>query len=805
LLDFTGIVYKELDPSKKDYEWASKVVSFYRMYWRNLIDPVRLSRNRSILYGTNTITKIKDSFKDKDFIRDNEFKPLPILDAFVNAVVEEIVKDPPNYEVKAQDPTAINHKREDRELLKNRKILENDIAAYSDYANLPPYKVPYDKFNGNVEEFDNMGLDETDPEDMNLYAEHFQRLWYEIAGQAGLNAVMALNEFDESTVRNLVRDIFAVKAISVQTYVDQVTGQIKYRPINIGGLKGLFGETNDGKNDVCRGWEENVTLMEWIEMVGDQFDFEKQWKYILWGINYCGNTTYSGFIRGGINYDCFGQSGTFEQEFTKSNLLNFDNAYMFKVWAGYIEWQTPETTSTTVSNPEREFVVDYNYELSEREIAQGYEKKPKNQFQWYRTYFISTSTITQYIFGFQKVYFQHLEGLNDTYSNGTIAYYQDQGQSAVEISESYLNIANFTFYRMLWLIYKCKPEREDYIIDELITLTKALQREFPQLASGEKKISFGSIFEQALQYQHENHIRLRTYPEIEGRKVQQLPPDGKRPGSGGLDPTAITMQAVEQWAEASIAAKIGINPMRLGANPPSRESEGTEQQTVNYSFNTTGYVYRQTQYLKKHLCKTTLNYMADIVKFPDTLPYNFLQKLLGDEHFEHLKKLNNECAHRMAIFLKDYNMAVKKRRMMQAADMALAKGKIDEVQWGILENTEDPKAAFALLARMKRQAEKRVHRQQMELVSQQQQGNMAVEKEITERDKMNNKRYIDVAYINKDATVEAARVSGDSRVQVKQMTTEAEDPKQDAKTRGQKEIIETKANVEQQQPFNAPS
>ena len=804
LFDFNGIVYKELDPNKKNYEWANKVVSMYRMYWSSLIDRARLSDNRAMLYGTNEIPKVKASFKDKDFLSNTDIRPLAILDAFVNAVVEEIVKDPPNYEVKAQDPTSINLKREDLMLLKNRKILENDIASYSAYANLPNYKVPYEKFNGNAEEFDKMGFDEGDPEDINLYAEHFQRLWYEIAAQAGLNAVMALNEFDETTIRNLVRDIFSVKAICVQTFVDQITGQIKYDYVDPAELYGIFGKTNDGKNDVCRGRYKMATVGEWLERVGNDFDFEKQWKYLLFGINFCEGTSYSGFIRGGINYDCFGQVGDFEERLTRSNLIDFDNAYMFKLYTGYIEWQTPEATSTMVSNGNYSFEASYSYELSEKEIAEGYEKKSKYQMQWYRSYFVATSTISQYLFGFQKVYFQHLEGFNDTYSNGTLCYYQDQGLSAVEISKPYLNIANFTFYRMLWLIYKCKPEREDFVIDELITLTKALQREFPQLAEGGGKPSFQSIFQQALEYQHETHIRLRTYPEIEGRKVQQLPPDGKRPGSGGLDPTAVTMQAVTQWAEANISAKIGINPMRIGANPPSRESQGSEENTLNYSFNTTGYIYRMTQYLKKHLCKTTLNYMSDIVKYPDTLPYKFLQTLLGDENFEHLKKLDNQCAHRMAIFLKDYNLAVKKRRMMQAADMALSKGTIDVIQWGILDNTEDPKSAFALLARMQRQADKRLHRQQMQLVAQQQQGQMAIEQAITQRDQMNNKRYIDVANIQRDATIGASQIGADGRIAVKQITVDAEDPKQQAKTRGEKEVIETKANAEQQKPFNAP-
>ena len=90
-------------------------------------------------------------------------------------------------------------------------------------------------------------------------------------------------------------------------------------------------------------------------------------------------------------------------------------------------------------------------------------------------------------------------------------------------------------------------------------------------------------------------------------------------------------------------------------------------------------------------------------------------------------------------------------------------------------------------------------------MAQQQQGQMAIEKEITKRDDQNNQRYRDVANIQKSATIGASQVGAEGRIAVKQITVDAEDPKQQAKARGEKEVIETKANVEQQQPFNAPA
>jgi len=140
--------------------------------------------DRHLLYSMQPLKEVADSFQDEDFKKNVKFIALPILEAFVNAVVEEITQRPPRTELRATDPTAISEKEKDIELLKKRKILERDISHQRRQVGEPPYKMPYDKFSGNAQVFDEMGLDENDPEDINFYVENFQRLLYEIAGQA---------------------------------------------------------------------------------------------------------------------------------------------------------------------------------------------------------------------------------------------------------------------------------------------------------------------------------------------------------------------------------------------------------------------------------------------------------------------------------------------------------------------------------------------------------------------------------------------------------------------------------------------
>ena len=252
--EYSSIPYRELNPNKKNYEWANQVTSMFRMYWRPLVDPIRGAENRSVMYGLNSLKKVKDSFKDKKFIESTEFKPLPILEALVNAIVEEITQQPPRCEIRAQDPLAVNEKDADIKLLQSRKILEADITKYQNAIGLPPYKVPYDEFNGNVEEFDELQLDENDPEDIQVYKNHLQRLWGEIGLQAAVNAIAKSNQFDEATLRTIVKDIFALKTVCTQAYVDQVTGEIKNVYIDPLTVYGIFGTDNQGKNDICRFW-----------------------------------------------------------------------------------------------------------------------------------------------------------------------------------------------------------------------------------------------------------------------------------------------------------------------------------------------------------------------------------------------------------------------------------------------------------------------------------------------------------------------------------------------------------------------
>lgn len=804
-------VYKEVDPNKKNAQWADTVLTIFRRDWRPLVNPLRAQYNKRLILSQQPMDKIKATFKDKNFLETTEFNPLGIMENLKNTLVEEITKSPPRAELRAIDPSALNDKEEDLLLLQNRKIIQRDVSKYQMQIGMPPYKVDYSNFKGNAQEFDKMALDEEDPDDINFYARNFQRLSYEICGQAVINNVNKLNRIDEERIEDFVIDAMAYKCICMQTYVDQITGEIKQQYVYPETAFGLWGDANDGRDDVCRGWQDNKTVMEWLQMVGNEFQWDRDWWQLLWAINFAGNYKFTGFRRNNLVYNAYANGGEIASRIglaplgpnvVPDNYLDWSLAYTYKIYVGYIEWNTAEATATFLrknGHPDYVEEVPFGYDLKKKKQVREYYKESYYQQQWYKCYFIATTSISQWIYNFGKVYYQQFEGANDEYAAGTCCFYRKKGQSAAEIAKPYIELANFAFYRMLWVIHHAKPEEDVYVVEELIQLAKGFERLYTQQSGNNTVPKLDTILDQIIQYEKQNFVRLRSYPQIEGKTVGQLPSlEGKR---NGIDPIGAALQAVVTWAEAQIAHKIGMNPVRTGAPPPARQSFKSEVNSINNSYNATGYVYRMIQYLKERQATTAIGYATDIIRFKETVPYKWLRTLLGTETLLGLDLLENVAAHRYGMYIRDYNSDIDRQEVKQAANIALQKGTLTQDQWFVVTQTEDYQKANQILSFLERKKAKVVRKQQI----QDMQLKDTLAQKQYERDKdllvTKGKFAIEEARVVADGYKYAADAAAASRVKVKEISVEHEPEKQTAKSEGQKEILTTKDNLTAQHPF----
>lgn len=804
-------IYKTPDPKDKTPVWADLCITCLRRDWVPLVNQERMRENKRLIDSMQSMEWIKEKFKDKAFKKEMQWDPLGIMEVFKNILIEDIIKDPPKAELKATDPSAISDRKKDIIKLKNRKIVEGDINQVQSQVmeKMPKYRYDAKKFKGNVGEFDRLNLNENDPEDMTFYEQELQRLNYEIAGQSVLDIIFKVCRFDLDIIEKIVRDILSAKALTMQTYVDKITGEIKCKYLYPETFYGIFGDSGDGRNDIAGGWVDNITINEWLQLVGNEFEWDRDWRKLLWAINYCGNTKYTGFIRNNTPYDCCGNRDWMKEgqlnEGTQSNLIEWTMAFNYQINCGYVEWKVEEATSTiikSVKNKNYVDVVPYRYELAEKKIVEGYYKESNYQQQMYGSYFISTTSVSQWIFGFSKVYFQKLEGANDEYSNGTLKYYLLPGKSAAEIGRPYIRMANHAFYKMLWVIDKAKPEDDVYVYEELIQISKTFQKMYPQNSS-DKVPTIDTILKDIIKYQRENLVRIRSYPKIDGKPVLQLPPlEGKR---NGIDPIYVAMQAVLTWAEMQIGAKIGVNPMRTGMNPPARESEKSEMNAIQSSIDATSYIYRMIQYTKSRLGTDILNFTQDIIQYKniDTVPYKWLKQIIGNEDFETLYLLDDYCAHRFAIFVNDYSVTQFKQKVLQMADMAVSKKQIELDQWGMIISMEDPKKAMKLLAVYRRKKEKKERKQALQDMKIKQEMEAAQQKHEKDILGMKIKGELEKAKIESDGLVKSAQVQSDGRIKVKEITVEAEDPKQAAKAEASIQVNKNKEKDKESKPFPA--
>jgi len=810
-----SLLFKEINPNKKTPRWANQCIQLLRRNWVPLKDWNTSRENKKIIFAQQDMTPIIKSFKDKDFIKNTKFVPLAAWPRILNVIVEEILKSPPKVELRANDNLALEDKDFDKRLLVDKIRHEQIMTDENEKIGEPPHIIEDKNFKTNIREFYRTGLNPADPEDVDFYFNNdFPRLKYEIAGQKIIDEVMKLNRFDKELIRDGVLDIAADLCFCVQAYVNQVTGEIMYDHIYPEEAYGVWGNKRDGSNDVGQGWVKNQTVREWLGRVGNDFSFENDWMQLLWAINYTNRTAYTGFRRFGNNYDCWGNQSLMAQApegmyagVSNSNLMDYSLAYTYNVYTGYMEWDSPEATATYLAEHGTGQLtsqqVDFDYFLDEKEEVKKYYKESFYQWQMYKSYFLPTSSTTQWIYNFGKLYMQQLEGAYDQYCKGTLMYYRLEGQSAAELTKPYIDFANLCFYRMKWIVYHSKPQKEQHVIEELIKVAKAMQKLYPQNASATAP-TIDNILTQIIQYKRENMVDIRSFPEVEGKTYPVLTPqEGMK---GGIDPLALGLQAIEQWLEMQIAEKVGLNDMRLGQIQNAREGFKKGLQETEASLNSTGYFYRILQLVNEHVAITTLNYAQDIVRFNESIPYKFLNKLLGENEFENAKLLKDFAAHRYALTIEDINGQFEKQSLLQAANIALDKkdgnGGITLDQWGIITMSADPKDGFRKLALFNYLAEKKRQQRAMQLEQQKHDNAMELQNRIDEIEKGKGDVVLRKAAIDAASAKYTADSDYKAKVAVKQMTTNAEAPKQEAKAEATKQVNENKENLKAQAPVS---
>lgn len=786
----------QFDESKMNAQWANDVVTVYRRDWGVLIGFNEYVANKKYLLSIQKMDDIQKYFDDEEFRKNVKFRPLPIMEKTKNILIDKARKSGIRPYIKAIDPAAIKDKERDRFRVQNRRKLEGDINSERQKIGLPPFKMGYDKFKGNIEEFDQMQLSENENSDLDFFFKTYYKLNYETQAQNILDAINQLNKSSENASR-LIIDILVCKHLCKQTYISPQTGQIKDFYLEPPQVRIIWGNNIDGSDAPVKGWVRNITVMQLLNYLGNMFNFEDNWQQLISAINYANAEQFDGFIKGGYKYNmnAFGEvkEGDSEREY---RFLDWSQSYNYKIAFGYIEWDQIVAHSEKV-NPRtgQMFSTTPDFVPPKRSI---FEKKT-----WYAnkvlcSYFIATGDTSQWLYGYGPLYHQLIEGQYDEYARGSITVIREEGIPAIEVAKPYIDLANYAYYKMLWATHHSKPDVWDYSYESIVEIAKKIQpntegSNTPQGAGGMQ-----SAIQSLVKLFHDKLILLHTFPIKDG---QAMGGGGTQHAKipGQLDALAPQLrELILEWAENQILDKLGMAGIANASQPNPKEGLKLNQLYLSQSNAATGYIYDMYQRFYESSARMILLYVQDIIKHKDTIPYNALKKLVGEEVIASVEELEDIAYHRFGIFVTSLDTMSQKEEMDQAAVIALERGEIDFAQWMLLKQIDDPRLAAMKLSYMKERAAKIAQDRAMELERMRQQTVQMQNESKMQQISTKGQWDLQSAQVAADASVRGKELDYRRDVDTKQMQLMSEAPKQQQRTESDKELLETKANLDQQ-------
>lgn len=776
----------EVDPDKKDLDWADNSIQHYREAWHPIVDPKKAKDGMEYLLSEQPVDRIKEMFKDPEksgvsFIR------IAAMEKLRNILIAERDKAGIHVELNAIDPSVVDESRKkDKALLKNRKAIEGMLTTLRAKIGEPPYKLQNEKFEGNVEHFDEIGLDDEDDEDVNYFFSTHWRLLQEIKGQLPLNYFVKYNEL-QTFIAQWSNDILAKKAIAAQAYVNQTSGAIQYEYLAPEQVKAVWGKRKDFKDAQALGYEQNVTVHQLLRHLGDEFDPIRDYEELINAINFTNNHAYTGLHdrNGNVLY----RSVDFGTERDSNNYCTWSDFNTYKVPLGYIEFKSIDCKAAKLGVSRHGNLMRFPLKKLSAEVeSEHYSKKIISNEVTYKAYFIPTSGVTQRVYKFGKLFHQTVEGGEDELSNFSICCYLEVGPTAVEVAKPYIEMINQAWAKLEWMVRKAKPDGRTYNYESLVQIATSM---FAEGSAGAKVLALLQMFEDGI-----NDIYV--IPTVDGQRVG----GGGNPyydKKNGISSAAKDFVEMLLFAFSRIENDLGLNGL-MPYTPSPNDGYKLQMQQVAQSRNATEYMSTMILNCLRHISTQTLMMVQDIVKYKSTVPYRFLVNALGQDTVNALSQTGFAHA-RLGIFVETFNVDLERENQKRLTQDAFLKGELDYEQMLLINSIDDWKTAGMRLAYEKKKAEKRklqeqqlFHKQKMEEEQIRINGKLA---EIDRQGQWADKReetgglYYERAH----------KATADAMIERKQMEIDNQADKIDRKTEGDIRKNTNKENLRQQSGY----
>lgn len=680
--------YYERDPKRKTITWAKEIVQVLRAEWQPIV-PVRKTReNREILHAKQNLDDVKRAFRMGETFSDNhKWVSIAVMQRLIQVLTAEFKKSAYSPSIESIDVAAEKQRRRDKKLLQLRSLLEQPLSDIARRVGGKPEKIDKDQFEGDVEQFDQMGLDSNSEVDVNFFMERFHRLRHEVSSQKLVHSLMRYNKF-ENRIEDLVCDILAAGCVTYEVYADQSTGEIKWRHLEPEVVKAIWGEEPDGSDAAAIGWEKNVTIRQFLQLANKEFDIKRDGELLKNAINFYNSTNYTRVTSDG----CWAN----DAEGNPMLVTTYASMLGYTVGVGKMQWKSIDGTST-LRHKKSGLIYDIDYsDDTSRKVE--YIREDSFYERTYKSLYLGTGSNDVFLFRFGPLYHQLSHGIGDEFSSFSIHVFRCKGQTAVEIAEPFIRMANLAFHKIYWGLEESLPSIDNVNYEAFARLIQKSKPDMPSDVNG-GSFDIGIVGQLDAIVKKWKHSLTRVYSSTD-EDGQVLGGDG-RPHyreEGKVDPLAVGMITVLDWAEGQVALRLGINPLRLAETPDPKDGKWSGQERLKSSLNATYYVPAMIISVVKDTAGSSLNIAQDAIEIKTTPTYGWLENLIGEEAIITFKDLEKIPMHRYGVFVEMFNTEQKRQEMKAEALMAFQQQQITYDQYLLVKEIDDFKQAGLQLA-----------------------------------------------------------------------------------------------------------
>jgi hypothetical protein len=752
------------EESERNEEWATDMVRLMIRDAQYLVTKTEYELGYNVLFGAFPKLKLDSLFSGKvmeSLKQKLSGSTVYFFEKVRNAIIDERTSSSLNITVNSLDPAKQMLKKQDKLLLQNRKGIDALMDEITSNNGMPPNRITKDDFHGNVEDFDNAGMDDMDEEDVRSFFESKWGLMQEINLQNPLNAIVRTNEV-VNNYDKYINDILICMYNTSQVYVDELEGKVKIEHLYPYEVQVLY-PTGENTQKGAQGFvvRKSTNVRGLLRRFGDSFKLDDNWKYLLATINngMKPNNQFKGIYEGSTIL--YGE-GNINECISMRSLLDRAVSY------AYAEWRVVNMNTTLHGTDASGNNVSIKYgQRTEQHDGWSVEKVMKEDT--YRAYYLDVAASQPKIIKWGKLYMQPIEGAYDELSGFSIIVNRREGIPMATILKPFYNIMQSSFTMFEMLVNDIKPDGYIYNYDSLVKIAEHLQQ------SKDTPTDIMSDIQDLLKQFQDSPNRITVTPtDDENNTLGGDAFGGVKRAENGLNKAAIELMKIMDWCEQKAQSFLGTQGIEF-AEPKDGFKLSLENRRRSRA---------STQFIDfillnhlKDVSIIVLGYVQDISKYPEVPAYRYLCDLVGEEIVKKIATYE-KSVHRYATYLDTFNNDIQLAEIRDLAkmDMMPPTSRLSLEQYAFICKFDNVNQAIFYLADERRKADKKKLKDQQTLLEQQ---NSNAEEEFQRQLKLEDKKgewqrlaraeeakgYTSAAQLNANASIEKERmrIEGDAK------------------------------------------